>query len=120
MSIFSKSNNSTVIINGVTIEGDFSGRSISVVNNEVIIDGKTIDLPDQKVINVEIRGDVEEVIGSTGQIRITGNVGKVRTSTGDVEVGGFVTGDINTSTGDVRCGDVSGSVRTSTGDIYKK
>lgn len=107
---------SRVTINGVTVEGDFSG-TVRVRNGVLTIDGVNIDLPDTKIINVEVHGDIGAVEASTGDVKVAGNSGSITTTTGGVTVGGGVTGDIRTTTGDVKCGTVGGSVKTTTGDI---
>lgn len=108
-------------INGVTIEGDFAGRNVFVQDGQVIIDGKTIDLPDEKIINIGITGDVQEVRNGAGKVMVLGNVGHIQTGSGDVSVEeGTVQGNIQTGSGDVKCGNVMGSVRTGSGDIYKR
>jgi len=73
-----------VTVNGTTIVT--SGRSISVVGNKVIIDGKEIDLPDAKQINVSVEGPVEKLeVDVCEKISITGNVGgNISTMSGDV------------------------------------
>jgi hypothetical protein len=116
---FKRTNTSKITVNGVTIEGDFEGKVVSIRNGTLTVDGQSIDLPDQKVINVTITGDVNEIDNDTGDVSVTGNVNVVGTKTGDVRVEGSVGGSVETKTGDVRCGAVTGNVRTTTGDIYK-
>ena len=45
------------IINGVS----YQGQSITVINGKVVIDGVDVT-PDSKVINIEISGDVDELV----------------------------------------------------------
>ena len=122
--------NSSISINGVS----YKGGNISIIGNKVIIDGKD-QTPDSKEIKIEVNGDIEELsVDYASEISIKGNVDNVRTSSGDVtingvvknniqtssgdvEIDGDVTGGINTSSGDVKCGKVSGNVRTMSGDI---
>ena len=108
---------SKISINGVTIEGDFSGRSIVVQDGNLRIDGKNITLPDEKIINVEVHGDAGDIQATTGDVTVSGKAFNIKTQTGDVRVGEHVDGDITTQTGDVKCGYVTGSVRTMTGVI---
>ena len=104
------------VVNGVT----YTGQNISVINGKVIIDGIDVT-PDSKIINIEVFGDVDElVVNAANNIKVSGNVHSIRTSTGDIHCGN-VTGNVHTQTGDVKCGNVGGNVKTQTGDIkYKK
>ena len=124
---------SQIIING----NIHIGKSISVMNGKVIIDGKDMT-PDSKVISISVEGDIGrleveycnnlQVVGtvnafstSSSDVKIKGNVGDIQTSSGDVEIEGNVEGSIQTSSGDVECNNVAGSVSTRSGDIeYKK
>ena len=108
-----------VTINGTTIVT--SGRSISVVGNKVIIDGKEIDLPDAKQINISVEGSVEKLeVDVCEKISVTGNVGNLASQSGDVEVAGNVSGSIQTMSGDVRCGAVGGNISTMSGDVKNR
>lgn len=104
----------------VTIDGrTFSGRSIQINGDKVVVDGVVQSGSLVGDISVTVNGDCQSVENSTGDVRVIGVTGSIRTSTGDVycdDVGG----DVTTSTGDVQCGNVAGSVRTSTGDISKR
>lgn len=104
------------IINGVI----YQGKSITVINGKVVIDGVDVT-PDSKVINIEISGDVDElVVTDCNNIKVSGKVHSICTSTGDIHCGD-VTGNVHTQTGDVKCGNIAGNVKTQTGDIkYKK
>lgn len=104
----------------ITIDGrTFTGRSISINGDQVIVDGVVQSGSLVGPISVVVNGDCEIVENSTGYVQVSGSVGQIRTSTGDVTCG-EVGGDVTTSTGDVQCGNVRGSVRTSTGDIIKR
>lgn len=106
-----------VVINGH--EMNFSGSgSISVNDNNVVINGQTIDgeFMESKVIDIYVEGNVEH-IESTGSVAVNGNVdrvdagGTVKVSGdaasvnagGSVLVEGQVYGDINAG-GNVHCG----------------
>ncbi len=84
-----------------------NGSSISVINNEVYVDGKLwVD-----------KDSMSDIAKENPQItiKIEGDVGSL-TSSGSVEVSGKVNGDISAK-GSVTCGDVSGSV--SAGSLVK-
>lgn len=117
---------STIKINGRVVSGDLVGGDVciscgtlDVRNGRVFIDGKEIDIDkDQKVINIEITGDVKSlIVDSCDKVTVGGNVERIGTVSGDVRVGGDVGGSISTVSGDVRCGEIAGSVSTVSGDI---
>lgn len=105
----------TIRINGVTIT---AGRSITVNNNRVFVDGKDVT-PDAKDIRIEVVGSLEKLeADACNMIVVTGDVGNVATQSGDVEVGGSVRGSVATMSGDVDCGGtIGGSVSTMSGDV---
>lgn len=108
------SSKSTVTINGVRYEGN----SVTVSGNKIVIDGKSVSMPDEKDILIIVDGNAGNIsVDVCKEIRIGGNVeGDIKTQTGDVTVGD-VNGDITTQTGDVRANNITGKVKTQTGDI---
>ena len=123
--------NSSITINGK----NYGGKSIIISNGKVIIIGVDVT-PDSKTINInvvgdidkleamdvvnklEIKGNVNELSNTSGDIEITGNVnGNIESTSGDIEIDGDVSGSIDTTSGDVRCKNVGGSVKTISGDI---
>lgn len=101
----------------VTIDGrTFSGSSISITGNKVIVDGVAQDGELVGDITVTVNGDCDTVENSNGNVEIKGSAGSVRTSNGRITCGN-VTGDVTSSNGTITCGAVSGSVRTSNGNI---
>ena len=106
-------NKGSVNING----NNYVGRTISIVGNKVIVDGVVQggDITD-KIVNVSVTGDVQELRTVSGDIQITGRTGNVHTTSGDVRCG-HIDGDVKTVSGDVDCASVHGSVRTVSGDI---
>jgi hypothetical protein len=104
-----------VTINGVTITG---GKSISISNGRVIINGKDVT-PDAKEINISVEGNVERLEADVCEkISVTGNAGKISTMSGDVDVQGSVEGSVQTMSGNVDCsGNVGGNVSTMSGDV---
>jgi len=104
-----------IVINGVSITG---GRSISVVGNKIIIDGRDVDLPEVKQINIVVEGSVERLdVDVCQKISVAGNAGSVTTQSGDVDISGNVTGSIQTMSGDVSCDNVEGSISTMSGNV---
>lgn len=113
------------------INGSFSigGKIFKEAKNVIIADDGTItingknvsDIKDfeQKIIKVEITGNVGEVSTSAADVTINGDATIARTASGDVRCKD-VHGSVNTMSGDVHCGIVSGGVSTMSGDIYSK
>lgn len=87
-----------VIVNGM--EFDISdGASVSVINGEVLINGRAaVDIDKAARVTIEIRDST---------------VGVVRADRGDVTVTGDVMGSVQAGTG-VTCGNVGGDVRAGT------
>ena len=103
-----------VVINGSQI--NVSGRSISVVNGKVIVDGKDVT-PDDKVIRIEVQGNVETLdVDVCAAIHVTGAVRELVTASGDVRCAD-VLGGVRTTSGDVQCKEVRGAVETVSGDV---
>lgn len=103
---------STVTIDGKT----FSGSSISISGNKVIVDGVTQEGELVGDINVTVNGDCQSVENSNGTVEVKGSAGSVRTSNGRITCGN-VGGDVTSSNGTITCGAVTGNVRTSNGNI---
>lgn len=103
-----------IIINGKPI----SGKNISVSGNKVIVDGKEVSgLEEQKVINIEVTGDIQTLQSGNGSVSVKGDVGSIETVNGDIEIEGDVKLNIKTVNGDVSCGAVGGSVSSVNGSI---
>ena len=83
-----------------------SGHSISIKNNQIIVNGKVITSnKDTDVLEIHIVGDVDQIDDINGSVHITGNVG------GNIVCGGSVR--CNDTKGDIDCG---GSVKCN--DVY--
>lgn len=118
---------STIKINGRVVSGDLVGGgdvciscgTLDIRNGKVFVDGKEVQLnKDEKVINIEITGDVKSlIVDSCERVTVGGDVERVGTVSGDVHVAGNIGGSVSTVSGDVRCGDIAGSVSTVSGDI---
>lgn len=105
-----------IVINGKS----FSGNSISIYGNKVIIDGKDCT-PDSKEINITVNGNLSKLKADVcNTIQINGDCGNVQTQSGDVEIEGAVSGSVSTMSGDVDCGDIGGNVSTMSGDIKQR
>lgn len=108
---------STVVINGVTIQG---GNNVSIVNGKVVIDGKDAT-PDAKEISIVVNGAVNRLeADACNTISVTGDVGNIKTLSGDVDVSGDVSGSVQTMSGDVSCGSIAGSASSMSGDIKQR
>lgn len=112
---------SRIVINGVTVA---QGRNVSIVNGQVIVDGKTVgmdgELAEAKVFNIVVEGDADRVDGSFAKIRVQGSAGTVKSMSGDITVEGDVNGSAETMSGDVKVkGNVQGHVKTVSGDIRR-
>jgi hypothetical protein len=107
---------STIVINGMTITAE--GRSVSVRDGRVIVDGKDVT-PEAKEIVITVTGDIERLeVGACNTVSIGGNVGSVKCQTGDVEVRGDIRGDASSQTGDINCGgSIHGDASTMTGNV---
>ena len=103
----------SIVINGKS----YSGKNITIRNNQVIIDGKDLT-PNAKQIQIVVEGNIQDLeVDVCDSVRIIGEVGSVRTSSGDVQIKGDVKEGVNTTSGDVECKVINGSVYTTSGDV---
>jgi len=105
----------SVNINGAL----YSGRSISITNGKVIVDGKEQGQVSEHQVTVNITGNVEQVSTVSGDINVVGDVKDARTTSGDIDCN-HVIGNVETVSGDVDCGDIAGRVRTVSGNIRQR
>lgn len=99
-------------VNGV----EYRGNTITVTNDGIKIDGKTVNFVERD-IKVEVIGDIETLEVGAGHTQVSGSVRSLRTGSGDVYVAGDA-GSVSTGSGDVDIdGSVSGDVHTGSGDI---
>lgn len=106
----------TVMINGQS----FSGKTVTVRDGRVFVDGNPQDMCLQGRILVHVYGNCQSVDSGAGDVSVSGSVlGNVTTSAGDIQCG-RVGGNVSTKAGDVTCGPVAGTVRTVTGDIQSQ
>jgi hypothetical protein len=104
----------------VTINGkNYKGNNVSVINNEVFIDGKRADqTEDAKVINITIEGSIQELdVDYCDKLEITGDCGSVTSKNGNIQVKGNVSGDVTNKNGNIVCRDVGGDAETKNGDV---
>jgi len=99
------SSTSTSTINGKT----YTGKSISIKNGKVYIDGKLIDEnkePEcsEQNITIIVEGNCESINGENLDITIKGDAGSVSTTNGDIYIKGSVKGDVSTTNGDITKG----------------
>ena len=100
MKVYGCGSSNTIVINGVT----YQGNNVAINNGEVIIDGVSMSKGNVK-IDIVINGNVEKVVlAEQGSVNVEGNVG----------------GDIETQSGNISCGDVNGSAKTMSGNISAK
>ena len=100
---------STVSVNGKTVR--VRGNSISIVNDQIIVDGKPLEEAlDQPNITVIVEGNCNK-LEACGDVEIKGDCGYVDCS-GSCHIEGNVTGDVDAS-GSVTCGNVDGDIDAS-------
>lgn len=106
-----------ITINGKTflsVEGNFV-----VSNGNVFIDGKSVEIDgvDQRVINIEINGNIQKMkVDACSKVSVQGSVGNLSTISGNVDCKD-IGGNVSSISGDVRCENIGGSVSTVSGDI---
>lgn len=109
----SKASKSTIIVNGET----FEGNNVSVINGEVIVDGKKVVFPDRKEVIITVTGDIGNLQAGRCRLEVGGSVGNVSVSQGAVVVEGDVKGEVNLSQGDLECTDIFADVRIDMGNV---
>ena len=116
---FFKSSSNNVLSTG-TSHLQVNGRTISVQGDLVIVDGKRIDLPETKNIEITVNGNVNTIESSIASVVVTGDVSQINNKSGDIIVNGNVSGNVNNVSGDIKVkGNVTGSAHTVSGDISK-
>lgn len=109
-----------ITINGKTIT--HSGRGdVCISNGKVTIGGvdvKDLNDIDEKVINIVVEGNVENLSTDDADVTVNGSVHTVNTKNGNVTCGD-VSGDVETKNGNVMCGSVQGDATTKNGNIMR-
>lgn len=106
---------STVTINGKT----YHGNSVSMVKNQIIIDGEIQSEVDGEAVTVTVNGNVDSLQLGAGEVSVLGSVNRISSSSGVVTCKG-VCGSVKSQSGDINCSSVGGSVSSMSGDIYLK
>lgn len=107
---------SVFTINGVS----YSGSIISMDGSgNLVIDGKSVTQIQEKVINIVVNSDVEELSTTNGDVTVNGYVGDISTTNGDVDIDGDVQ-DVSTTNGNVSANIIHGKVKTVNGNIKTK
>ena len=103
------------IVNGIRYEG----KSISITDGKVIIDGKRVDTGNAKEIKIEVHGDIEVLdVDICDYVTVDGNVGDVKLSQGDITIKGSAMDSVTNSQGDITIGgDLNGDAKNSMGNI---
>lgn len=105
-----------IMINGVSYSGsDFSMDG----KGNLVIDGVSVTQVQEKVINVTVSSNVEELSTTNGDVKVEGNVGGVSTTNGDVDVIGDCQ-TVSTTNGNVTAKNIHGKVKTVNGNIKTK
>lgn len=107
---------SVITINGVS----YRGSDISMDGSgNLVIDGKTITQIQEKVINVVVNSNVEELSTTNGDVTVNGCVGDISTTNGGIDIDGDVK-DVSTTNGNVSANTIHGKVKTVNGNIKTK
>lgn len=101
-----------------TIDGrQYTGKVIEVRDGQIWVDGKAQDVKDKdgksityRPANIEVKGDVQTVQTTSGDISVTGAVGRMQSTSGDVTVEGDCLGTCQTTSGDIK---ISGAYKCS-------
>lgn len=116
----------TIIDNGVVDiyrkgkKYHLQGNRIEQRGNDWYVDGKLFKFDDkvdfeQSEIKIEITGEVQQLVTTSGDVTVNGDVTNIRTTSGDVSCNYAM--NINTTSGDVTCKGRPQYVNTVSGDI---
>ena len=114
-----RDNSSRITINGVSVAGDFSGGSVSIINGKIYVDGKDFT-PDAKTISIDIHGNVESLdANSCYTVKIDGSVGSINGGATTIHCGDITgdAGDAGVGSGSIDCGNIQGNVTAGSGSI---
>ena len=106
---------STITVGGIK----YQGNNLTITREgDVLIDGELKFVASGPQVNVEIKGDINELTLDKGYVTIQGDVNSIETKSGDVKVGNDVFNGLHTVSGDVEIGgNVDGNVTTVSGDV---
>jgi len=100
-------------INGVS----YSGSSISVNGNKIIIDGKDVTMPDTKEITIKVEGNIEFLkVDYCKTISVLGDINSFKSGSGDITCNTIHNG-VTTGSGDIDSSNITGNVRTGSGNV---
>lgn len=111
--LFNVTSKSTISVNGRT----FQGNTVSIVNGDIIVDGKKVDSPDEKEITITITGNVKELHLDSGTINLEGDVGDLHVAHGKVGIQGDVKGGANIKHGNLECDNIFADVEVTHGNV---
>jgi hypothetical protein len=100
----------------VTIDGkSFSGKTVSIINGRVIVDGNVQDGELVGEVHVTVEGDVNSISDVNGSVTAH-SAGSINVGAGNVRCGD-VSGNVQTGSGNIECRNVGGKVTTGSGNI---
>jgi hypothetical protein len=97
-----------VTVNGTAVEVP-DGSNVSVVGDQVLINGKSVDAKFSNDLKIELVGGLINLKTDRGSIVVHGDVAGLVDAGGSVQVNGNVGGRVKAG-GSVTCGDVTGNV----------
>ena len=105
----SKLGNGTVIIGRNIKNSSIEGNSISVINNKIFVDGKEIEIEEEREINIIVEGNLDKLevdcCNSIKVNRVTKDVkGNVNNINGNI-IAKAINGNCKTTNGDILCND---------------
>ena len=96
----------------------FTGCNIHEIGNQLIIDGKTVELGETSKMDITIDGDIDIIdLLCCDKIVINGNVENFRMTSGDVEINGDVCGSVQLTGGEITCKTIKGNASVVRGSI---
>lgn len=104
---------STITVNGRT----FKGNTVSIVGGDIIVDGKKVDSPEEKEINVTITGNVKELYLDGGTITMHGNVGDLSVAHAKTIINGDIKNNVRIQHGNMECDNIYSDVETNHGNV---
>ena len=96
----------------------FTGCNIHEIENQLIIDGKTVELGKTSKMDITIDGDIDIIdLTCCDKIVINGNVENFRMTSGNVEINGDVCGSVQLTGGEITCKTIKGNASVVRGSI---
>ncbi|WXZ70521.1 hypothetical protein HUW78_07550 [Fusobacterium animalis] len=94
------------------------GNSISVINNKIFVDGKEIEIEEEREINIIVEGNLDKLeVDCCNSIKINGVTKDVEVTNGNMTISGDVKGNINNVNGNIIAKIINGNCKTTNGDI---